>query len=82
MKGFGANPPTEEMLMMRPRRSARMCGRTALVMRMAPKTLTSNTRCLGDGEFLGGAGGADAGVVDQHVDAPELIDDLPDHGGD
>ena len=39
------NPGTEEMLMMRPRSRARMCGRTALVMRMRPKTLTSKTPC-------------------------------------
>src|SRR6266568_3074902 len=32
------------MLMMRPLPRARMCGRTALVMRMTPKTLTSKTR--------------------------------------
>jgi hypothetical protein len=39
------NPGTEEMLMMRPRSRARMCGRTALVIRMRPKTLTSKTPC-------------------------------------
>jgi hypothetical protein len=39
------NPSTEEMLMMRPRPRARMCGKTALVMRMRPKTLTSKTLC-------------------------------------
>src|SRR5215218_7338809 len=43
MKGWGANPPTDDMLMTRPLSWARMWGRTALVMRMRPKTLTSKT---------------------------------------
>ena len=43
MKGWGANPPTDDMLMTRPLFWARMWGRTALVMRMRPKTLTSKT---------------------------------------
>src|SRR5215216_1685245 len=43
MKGWGANPPTDDMLMTRPLCCARMWGRTALVMRMRPKTLTSKT---------------------------------------
>src|SRR5512133_2147076 len=43
MKGWGANPPTDDMLMTRPLSCARMWGRTALVMRMRPKTLTSKT---------------------------------------
>src|SRR3954454_12683648 len=43
MKGWGANPPTDDMLMTRPLLCARMWGRTALVMRMRPKTLTSKT---------------------------------------
>ena len=34
---------------------------------------------LGDRELLGGAGGADAGVVDQDVDVPEPVDHLLDH---
>jgi hypothetical protein len=33
-------------------------------------TTTSSTPGPGDGELLGGAGGADAGVVDQDVDVP------------
>jgi hypothetical protein len=37
---------------------------------------------LPDGELLGGAVGADAGVVDQDVDAPEPVDHLLDHRGD
>src|SRR6266508_232718 len=41
MKGWGANPPTDDMLMTRPLSCARMWGRTALVMRTRPKTLTS-----------------------------------------
>ena len=41
---------------MRPRPWARMCGRTAFVMRMRPKTLTSKSALrLGDGVLLGGA---------------------------
>src|SRR3954452_4193733 len=45
MKGYPTNLPREEMLMSLPRPRPRMCGRTALVMRMRPKTFTSNTRC-------------------------------------
>ena len=56
--------------MMRPLRWARIWGRTALVMRMRPKTLMLNSlwSCARE---LGGTGGADAGVVDQDVDLPE-----------
>ena len=36
MNGLGTNPLREETLMTRPRRWARMCGRTALVIRMTP----------------------------------------------
>src|SRR6185312_9585861 len=45
MNGLGTKPPTEDTLIMRPLRWARICGKTALVMRMRPKTLTSNTPC-------------------------------------
>jgi hypothetical protein len=37
---------------------------------------------LGDGAFLNGARVAQAGVVDQDVDAPEPVDHLLDHGAD
>src|SRR5215218_8405471 len=43
MKGWGANPPTDDMLITRPLSCARMWGRAALVMRMRPNTLTSKT---------------------------------------
>ena len=68
--------------MMRPLRWARICGRTALVMRMRPKTLMLNSLWSCAREFLGGTGGADAGVVDQDVDSPEPLDHLLDHGAD
>ena len=37
---------------------------------------------LGDGALLGGAGCADAGVVDQDVDPPEPLDHVPDRRAD
>ncbi len=43
------------MLMIRPLPWALMCGRTALVMRMRPKTLTSNTPCAWTTEFSSAA---------------------------
>src|SRR6266540_1339034 len=39
MYGWGTTPKTEETLMTRPPPWARMCGRTAFVMRMTPRTL-------------------------------------------
>ena len=36
---------------------------------------------LDDRVFLGSARRADAGVVDQHVEPPEPLDHLLDHGG-
>lgn len=39
MYGAGTNPKIDEMLTIRPRPWARMCGRTALVILTTPKTL-------------------------------------------
>ena len=70
-------PWTDERLMMRPRPWARMCGRTSFTMRMTPKTLMfEDALGLRDRDFLDGARRADAGVVDQDVDAPEPVDHL------
>src|SRR5437667_180723 len=44
MYGAGTSPSTEEMLMIRPVPAARMCGRTAFVIRTSPKKLMSKTR--------------------------------------
>src|SRR5213596_2913679 len=46
MYGAGTSPSTDEMLTIRPRPWARMCGRTALVIRTRPKKLTSKTRWI------------------------------------
>src|SRR4051812_37888712 len=43
MNGLSTKPAADETLMTRPLPRLRMCGRTAFVMRMRPKTLTSNT---------------------------------------
>src|SRR5205809_911822 len=55
MYGAGTSPSTDEILMMRPRPCARMCGRTAFVMRMSAKTLMSKTRWPGATELSSAA---------------------------
>ena len=65
--------------MMRPRPCARMCGRTAFVIRTRPKTLMSKTRWSWATELSSAApAAADAGIVDQDVDPPEPLDHLLD----
>jgi hypothetical protein len=51
MYGPGINPKIDEMLMMRPLPCLRMCGRTALVIRMTPNTLMSKSFCVWAIEF-------------------------------
>src|SRR6266568_5073499 len=83
MYGAGTSPSTEEMLMIRPFPAARMCGRTAFVIRTSPKKLISKTRWSWATElFLRGPGCAGARVVDQHVEPPEPLDYTPDRRAD
>src|SRR5579859_8109760 len=65
MYGAGTSPSTDEILMTRPRRRARMWGRTALVMRTRPKKLTSKTRWSWATELSSAAPGDD--ITDQRA---------------
>src|SRR5437899_5111366 len=79
MYGAGTSPSTDEILMMRPRPCARMCGRTAFVMRTRPKKLMSKTRWSWATELSSAAPAAPVpAFVDQDVDPSEPLDHAAD----
>jgi hypothetical protein len=68
--------------MIRPLPCSRMCGSTARVIRIEPKTIGVEQRAsLLDRALLGRAGDADARVVDQDVDAAGSVEHLAHRTG-
>ena len=66
--------PIVEMLTIAPERRARIPGSTALIIATAPKKLSVEQFAdVGVIAFLDGCAVTVAGVVDQHVDAAELL---------
>jgi len=70
----------DDTFTMRPRPCARICGRTAFIIRITPEDVhVDDLLVLYDRELLGGTCGADARVVDQDVQPAEATDHLLDH---
>ena len=65
---------------MRPLPCARMCGSTAFVMRITPKTLTLKMRWACSTELSSAAPAEPMPVVDQDIDSSEPLDHALDDG--